>query len=77
MQAYGIDLIEQQGKLHWRKFKALLSGLPENTQFKRIVSVRQWEPSDDKTRKQAMREAQKALRLPSSSLLEDEEEQEY
>ena len=66
MQAYGIDLIEQQGKLHWRKFK-------------RIVSVRQWKPSDEKkTRKQAMREAQKALRLPSSSLLDDdEEEQEY
>jgi len=80
MQAYGIDLIEQQGKLHWLKFKALLSGLPENTQFKRIVSIRQWKPSDEKkTRTKAMKEAQKALRLPSSSLLddEDEEEQEY
>ena len=80
MQAYGIDLIEQQGKLHWLKFKALLSGLSENTQFKRIVSIRQWKPSDEKkTRTKAMKEAQKALRLPSSSLLddEDEEEQEY
>lgn len=41
MDQYGIDLIEQQGKLHWDKFKALLDGLGPETQFRRIVSIRQ------------------------------------
>ncbi|MGC4441086.1 Gp15 family bacteriophage protein, partial [Streptococcus suis] len=33
MQAYRIDLIEEQGKLHWQKFNALLSGLPDGTKL--------------------------------------------
>lgn len=41
MFQYGIDLIDQQGKLHWDKFKALLDGLGPETQFRRIVSIRQ------------------------------------
>lgn len=41
MQDYGIDLIEQQGKLHWYKFKALLSGLREDTKFKKVIEIRQ------------------------------------
>ena len=41
MDQYGIDLIEQQGKLHWDKFKALLDGLGSETRFRRIVSIRQ------------------------------------
>ncbi|WEV56128.1 bacteriophage Gp15 family protein [Ligilactobacillus acidipiscis] len=40
MSQYGIDLVEQQGKLHWDKFKALFSGLEEHTAFKEIVSIR-------------------------------------
>lgn len=42
MQAYRIDLIEEQGKLHWFKFKALLNGLPEDTKFSQVVSIRTW-----------------------------------
>lgn len=41
MQTYGIDLTDQLGKLHWWKFQALFSGLPENTRFSEIVSIRQ------------------------------------
>ena len=41
MDQYGIDLIEEQGKLHWDKFKALLDGLGPDTQFRRIVAIRQ------------------------------------
>lgn len=37
---YGLDLFEQQGKLHWRKFKALLAGLSEESKFKRVVAIR-------------------------------------
>lgn len=41
MEQYGIDLIKEQGKLHWDKFKALLDGLGPDTQFRRIVTIRQ------------------------------------
>ena len=40
MQAYGIDLIDQQGKLHWLKFLALLQGLPETTRFREVIEIR-------------------------------------
>lgn len=39
-QAYGIDLVEEQGKLHWWKFQALLGGLPSNTKFAEVVRIR-------------------------------------
>lgn len=39
-QAYGMDLVEQQGKLHWWKFSSLLNGLPSNTRFSEIVAIR-------------------------------------
>lgn len=42
-QDYGIDLHEQMGKLHWAKFKALLSGLRADTQFKEILNIRTME----------------------------------
>lgn len=37
---YHIDLVDQQGILHWDKFKALLLGLDDNTIFKRIIDIR-------------------------------------
>ncbi|WP_054634816.1 Gp15 family bacteriophage protein [Thalassobacillus sp. C254] len=40
---YNIDLFEQQGKLHWRKFQALLSNLSDKTKFKQVVSIRKEE----------------------------------
>ena len=42
LQAYGIDLFDYQGKLHWKKFNALLSGLPEGTKFMEVVKIRKW-----------------------------------
>lgn len=44
LQAYGIDLFEQQGRLHWKKFNALLAGLPEGTKFVEVVKIRSYEP---------------------------------
>ena len=38
--AYNMDLIEQKGKLHWKKFIALLSNLDEKTAFKKVVNIR-------------------------------------
>lgn len=43
MSDYGIDLFEQQGKLHWYKFKALLGGLTEGSKFLRVIEIRTME----------------------------------
>lgn len=65
MQAYGIDLIEEQGKLHWFKFQALLAGLPEDTKFRQVVSIRLWKkPSKSDTEESQMRELQEIYKLP-------------
>jgi len=37
---YGIDLIEQQGILDWRKFIALFQGLSERTKIREVMSIR-------------------------------------
>ncbi len=39
-QAYGIDLFEERNKLDWRIFLALVKGLPETTEFARVVKLR-------------------------------------
>lgn len=39
-QAYQIDLFEEQGKLHWYKFQALLAGLPEDTKLRQVIGIR-------------------------------------
>ena len=77
MQAYGIDLIDMQDKLHWLKFKALLNALPDDTAFSRIVSIRSWTPAQDKKkRNQTMREAQRRYALPGEKIEGEEEEDE-
>ncbi|WZY36128.1 Gp15 family bacteriophage protein [Bacillus sp. FSL W8-1122] len=70
-QAYGINLIEEQGKLHWNEFQALLHGLPHHTIMKRVIEIRDWEPSkgDSAEYKRKMEKAQKRVALP-----EEEEE---
>jgi len=40
MADYRMDLKDQMGKLHWKKFQALLSGLNSNTIFQRIIEIR-------------------------------------
>lgn len=68
-QDYGIDLFEQQGKLHWDKFKALLDGLRSDTRFKEIVEIRTMElPSGKGTSKQR----QKILKLKETYALKDD-----
>lgn len=44
-QAYGINLINEQGKMHWEEFKALLFALPEDTMIKKIIHIRTWQPT--------------------------------
>ncbi|WP_165737298.1 Gp15 family bacteriophage protein [Streptococcus dysgalactiae] len=67
MQAYNIDLIEQQGKLHWQKFNALLTALPDGTKFVEVMKIRVWKPSkgESSKEKQKMRELQEQYALPN------------
>ncbi|HEQ1486017.1 TPA: bacteriophage Gp15 family protein [Streptococcus pyogenes] len=66
MQAYHIDLIEEQGKLHWSKFNALLAGLPEGTKLIEVMKIRAWKPQkgDSPKEKQRMRALQEEYALP-------------
>ena len=41
MQAYRIDLIQEQGRLPWKKFLYLFNGLPADTKIKQIMRIRQ------------------------------------
>ncbi|MGT2800833.1 Gp15 family bacteriophage protein [Streptococcus marmotae] len=50
LQAYGIDLIDVQGKLHWKKFNALLSGLPKDTKFAEVMKIRSWRPQEGESK---------------------------
>lgn len=77
LQAYGIDLFDVQGKLHWKKFNALLSGLPEGTKFMEVIKIRKWKPQkgDSAEYKEEMRRLQKDYALPYE-IIEDEEEYE-
>lgn len=56
MQAYGIDLIGEQGKLHWKKFFALFDGLPDDTKIKQVMRIRATDiPSPNKYNQEEIR----------------------
>lgn len=78
LQAYGIDLFDVQGKLHWKKFNALLSGLPEGTKFMEVVKIRKWKPQkgDSAEYKEEMRRLQKDYALPNDTIVDEEYEEE-
>lgn len=79
LQAYGIDLFDVQGKLHWKKFNALLSGLPEGTKFMEVIKIRKWKPQkgDSSEYKEEMRRLQKDYALPNEIVEEEEYEEEF
>ena len=69
MQAYGIDLIDSQGTLHWFKFCALLKGLPKDTKFSEICGYRCYvKPSKNDTYEKQM------MKLKEMNALPEEEE---
>lgn len=79
LQAYGIDLFDVQGQLHWRKFNALLSGLPEGTKLMEVIKIRKWKPQkgDSSEYKEEMRRLQKDYALPNEVIEEEEYEEEF
>lgn len=78
LQAYGIDLFDVQGVLHWKKFNALLSGLPEGTKLMEVIKIRKWKPQkgDSAEYKEEMRRLQKDYALPNEIVEEEEEYEE-
>lgn len=85
MQDYRMDLFEQRGKLHWQKFKALLSGLRDDTKFKQVLQIRMWKPDKNTSaeEKERMEELQRfyALEISQEELeflaMSEEEKHEY
>lgn len=76
MQAYRIDLIEEIGRLHWKKFNSLLVGLPESTKFVEVLKIRSYEPQkgDSQEYIEKMRELQREFRLPDEDVDDETEE---
>jgi|SRR5690625_512690 len=71
MHTYQIDLFEQQGKLHWKKFKALLNGLSEDSIFSRVVGIRTAElPSG----KGMQKERERLRKLKQKFALEEDDD---
>jgi hypothetical protein len=71
-QAYGIDLITEQGKLHWLQFAALLRGLPSGTKFDDILGIRNADLSEYKGKDNAktrarLKELKERVALPERS----------
>ena len=79
VQAYNMDLFDMQGTLHWRKFNALLSGLPEGTKLMEVIKIRKWKPQkgDSTEYKEEMRKLQKDYALPYDEIEEEEYEEEF
>lgn len=85
LQDYRIDLMEQRRKMHWSAFKALLSGLRDDTKFKQVLQIRMWKPDDTTTadQKRDMEKLQRyyALEISQEELeflaMTDEEKHQY
>lgn len=75
MMDYRMDLFEWQGKLHWRKFQALLVGLSDETIFKKVLDIRDRPlptgPGTEKERKNLI-EAKRTYALKGQTISEDD-----
>ena len=70
-QAYGMNLYEEQGKLDWREFLALLQDLPDETKFKRVVDIRTRAYPKGKgmsEERQKLKELKRTFALPGSQV---------
>lgn len=76
MQEYGIDLIEQQGRLRWEKFVALLTGLRDETKFKEVIGIRTCDLPKGKEMKEERERLKKLKRLYALEKDQKQKEQE-
>lgn len=73
MQAYGIDLMEQD--MHWHKFLALMNGLPDNTKLSQIMGYRAYTGEKVKNEAQIYRKL-KDMWMPPYEETEEEKQAE-
>jgi Bacteriophage Gp15 protein len=63
---YGIDLFEQQGKLHWLKFKELVTHLSDKSKLKQVISYRTTKvPTGKNVDQEAVKHLKKMKRIYS------------
>ena len=75
VQAYGIDLEEAQGILHWYKFRSLLASLPNDTRIREIMGYRAYrKQGKNDTHHAQMMKLQEQFKLPGADDYEDDEE---
>lgn len=78
LQAYGIDLIEQQGKLPWQKFLALFQGLPEDTKIREVMGIRGRKlPKPTKYNGEEIKALREAKRFYALEVSAEEAEQQF
>ena len=64
-QTYGINLFNEQGRLQWHEFIALLEGLPEDTLLYQVRNIRAWKPQkgDSSEYKRKMRKLKEQYKI--------------
>ena len=64
-QAYGINLFNEQGRLQWHEFIALLEGVPEDTLLYQVRNIRAWKPQkgDSSEYKRKMRKLKEQYKI--------------
>lgn len=71
----GINLFDEQGKMSWEEFQALLESLPDDTILAKIIQIRTWEPQKGESarEKSRMKKLQKKYALPDEKVGEEDE----
>jgi hypothetical protein len=71
LQAYNLDLFEQHGNLHWKKFVQLFTYLPSDTSMQGIIKIRKAKiPAPTKHNIEERKELQRLKRLYSLDKLD-------
>jgi hypothetical protein len=61
---YKLDLFELQGKLHWKKFQALMMHLDDNSPFKQVIGYRTMKvPTEKEATKEYIQHVRKMKRI--------------
>ena len=75
---YGIDLVEQQGKLHWQKFISLFQGLSERTKIREVMSIRARPiPKPDKHNQEYIRSLMELKQYYALEISQEERERNF
>lgn len=78
MQAYGVDLYKERGRMDWRYFIALFQGLPDNTRIREVIVIRKREvPAPTKHNAEEIKALLKAKAFYALDISEEEAEKTF